>query len=247
MSVRALALSAVVLATPVAALDLAEMTDAEREAFRTEVRAYLLENPEVLMEAIAVLEGREREAQAQADLQLVDLHAAAIFDDGHSFVGGNPDGDITLVEFMDYRCGYCRQAFGEVAQLLETDGNIRFIVKELPILGEQSVLAARFAIAVQQLHGDATYEEVHNALMSFRADITPESLTRIAQGFDLDAPALLAHMDSAPVSDVIAANRQLADLLQISGTPTFVLEDRMIRGYVPLGAMQQLVSASRAD
>lgn len=247
MSFRALAVTAALLASPVHALDLASMTDAERDAFRAEVRRYLLDNPEVLMEAIAVLEARERDAQAQADLQLVELHAAAIFNDGHSWVGGNPEGDVTLVEFMDYRCGYCRQAFAEVAQLLESDGNIRFIVKEYPILGEQSVLAARFAIAVQQLHGDATYEEVHNALMSFRADITPDSLTRLAQGFDLDAGPILATMNSPEVTAVIEENRQLGSLMQVTGTPTFVLEDRMIRGYVPLSTMEQLVASARAD
>ena len=247
MSFRALAVTAALLASPVHALDLASMTDAERDAFRAEVRSYLLDNPEVLMEAIAVLEARERDAQAQADLQLVELHAAAIFNDGHSWVGGNPEGDVTLVEFMDYRCGYCRQAFAEVAQLLESDGNIRFIVKEYPILGEQSVLAARFAIAVQQLHGDATYEEVHNALMSFRADITPDSLTRLAQGFDLDAGPILATMNSPEVTAVIEENRQLGSLMQVTGTPTFVLEDRMIRGYVPLSTMEQLVASARAD
>lgn len=247
MSFRALAVTAALLASPVHALDLASMTDAERDAFRAEVRSYLLDNPEVLMEAIAVLEARERDAQAQADLQLVELHAAAIFNDGHSWVGGNPEGDVTLVEFMDYRCGYCRQAFAEVAQLLESDGNIRFIVKEYPILGEQSVLAARFAIAVQQLHGDATYEEVHNALMSFRADITPDSLTRLAQGFDLDARPILAAMNSPEVTAVIEENRQLGSLMQVTGTPTFVLEDRMIRGYVPLSTMEQLVASARAD
>ncbi len=247
MSFRALALTAALLASPVHALDLTAMTDAERDAFRAEVRSYLLDNPEVLMEAIAVLEARERDAQAQADLQLVDLHAAAIFDDGHSWVGGNPEGDVTLVEFMDYRCGYCRQAFGEVAQLLESDGNIRFIVKEYPILGEQSVLAARFAIAVHQLHGDDLYEEIHNALMSFRADITPASLTRLAQGFGLDAAPILAAMDSPEVTAVIDANRQLGSLMQVTGTPTFVLEDQMIRGYVPLSTMEQLVATARED
>jgi len=154
---------------------------------------------------------------------------------------------VTLVEFMDYRCGYCRQAFAEVAQLLESDGNIRFIVKEYPILGEQSVLAARFAIAVQQLHGDATYEEVHNALMSFRADITPDSLTRLAQGFDLDAGPILATMNSPEVTAVIEENRQLGSLMQVTGTPTFVLEDRMIRGSVQLSTMEQLVASARAD
>jgi protein-disulfide isomerase len=247
MSARILALAALLLATPVAALDLDAMTDAEREAFRAEVRGYLLENPEVLMEAIAVLEAREREAQAMADVALVDIHAAAIFDDGHSWVGGNPDGDITVVEFMDYRCGYCRQAYAEVEQLLASDGNIRFVVKEYPILGEQSLMAAKFAIAVKQVHGDASYELVHDALMMLRADITPATLTRLAEGFDLEAGPILAAMEGPDVAAVIEANRTLGNLMQISGTPTFVIEDRMVRGYVPLATMEQLVAAERAD
>lgn len=247
MPLRALLPALLLAAAPAVALDLSAMTEADRAAFRDEVRSYLLENPEVLMEAIAVLEAREREAQANADLALVDLHAAAIFEDGHSWVGGNPEGDITLVEFMDYRCGYCRQAFAEVERLLESDGNIRFIVKEYPILGEQSVAAARFAIATHQLHDDATYEAVHNALMTMRTDITPDSLSRLAEALALDPAPILARMDAPEVTAVIEANRQLGDLMQISGTPTFVLDDRMIRGYVPLATMEQLVAAARAD
>jgi protein-disulfide isomerase len=247
MSVRRLLPALLLAATPTLAADLTEMTETDRAAFRAEVRAYLLDNPEVLMEAIAVLEAREREAQANADTALVSIHAAAIFDDGHSWVGGNPDGDITLVEFMDYRCGYCRQAFAEVARLLETDGNIRFIVKEYPILGEQSMAAARFAIATHQLHGDDDYEAVHDSLMALRADITPDSLSRLAEALGLDPAPILARMDAPEVTAVIEANRNLGAMMQISGTPTFVLGDRMIRGYVPLASMEQLVAAARAD
>ena len=148
---------ALCMTLPAKALDLTQMTDEERAIFREEVRAYLMDNPEVIMEAVAVLEAREAEAQAQADLSLVSDNAADIFDDGFSWVGGNPDGDITLVEFLDYRCGFCKRAHGEVAKLLESDGNIRLIVKEFPILGEQSLLASRFAVATKQVAGDDAY------------------------------------------------------------------------------------------
>ncbi len=248
MPVRAL-LPALLLAAAIPAaapaFDLAAMTPEEREAFRAEVRSYLIENPEVLVEAINILEARKREVQAAADTSLIDLHAAAIFEDGHSWVGGNPDGDITLVEFMDYRCGYCRQAFAEVAELLDTDGNIRFIVKEFPILGEESLMAARFAIATLQLHGDEDYEAVHDALMTMRADVTPDSLTRLAETLGLDPAPILARMEAPEVAAVIEANRSLAQQLAISGTPTFVLDDRMLRGYAPLATMQDLVAAAR--
>ncbi|MEN8840679.1 MAG: thioredoxin domain-containing protein, partial [Octadecabacter sp.] len=130
------------------------MTEAERTEFRAEVRAYLLENPEVLMEAIAVLETRQAQAEVLRDDQLVAMNMNALLDDGFSYVGGNPDGDITIIEFTDYRCGFCRRAHPEVAELLESDGNIRMITKEFPILGEQSVVASQFAVATKIVAGD---------------------------------------------------------------------------------------------
>lgn len=245
--ISAVALTAAFSPTPSNALDLDAMTDGERAAFRAEVRAYLLDNPEVLMEAIRVLETRDQQAQIAADVALAQANADALFNDGFSYVGGNPDGDITLVEFMDYRCGYCRQAFAEVEQLLELDGNIRFIVKEFPILGEQSMLAAQFAIATQQVAGDDAYKLVHDALMTLRSDITPDSLTRLGEAFALDTDAIFAAMDSAEVAAVINANQALAQRMQITGTPTFVVEDQMLRGYVPLPQMEQIVAAVRGE
>ncbi|MBI1418411.1 MAG: thioredoxin domain-containing protein [Limimaricola sp.] len=234
-------------ALPAAATDLTQMTDADRAAFRAEVRAYLLDHPEVLMEAINELDQRQQQAAAVADQQLVQDNASAIFNDGHSWVGGNPDGDITMVEFMDYRCGYCKRAFPDVDQLLKTDGNIRYIVKEFPILGPQSVLAAQFAIAVKQIAGDETYATVHNALMGYNSDITMASLGRMAQTLGLDMDAISAKMNSPEVAAVINANRQLAGTLQITGTPTFVVKDQMLRGYLPLAQMEQMVSQIRSN
>ena len=117
------------LALPANALDLSSMTTEERALFRAEVRAYLMDNPQVIMDAVEVLQQREAQQQVQADINLVSDNAQDIFDDGYSWVGGNPEGDITLVEFLDYRCGDCKRAHGEVSKLLKSDGNIRLIVK----------------------------------------------------------------------------------------------------------------------
>ncbi len=148
---------------------------------------------------------------------------------------------------MDYRCGYCKRAFPEVENLLSADGNIRLIVKEFPILGAQSVLAAQFAIATQRIAGEVAYGDVHDALMSQNSDITLASLSELGDAFGLDTPAILAAMDSPEVAQVIDANRALADRLRISGTPTFVIEDQMIRGYVPAAQMQQMVDFLRTE
>lgn len=245
------ALLAIVLATvmalPAAATEIDNMTDAEREAFRAEVRAYLLDNPEVLAEAIAVLRQREAEAETVQDQRMVAANADAIFNDGFSWVGGNPDGDITIVEFLDYRCTYCKKAFPEVSELLSSDGNIRFIVKEFPILGEASVLASRFAIAVKNVEGDEAYGEVHDRLMTLRAEISESSLKRLAEDMKLDFEAIFAEMNSDEITAIIRANHELADKLSISGTPAFIMEDQMVRGYVPLADMRRIVAALRAQ
>ncbi len=238
---------AIALASPVAALELDAMTDTERDAFQAEVRAYILENPEIIREAIGVLQERERAAQLAADAAMAQAASDALFNDGHSFVGGNPDGDITLVEFMDYRCGFCKRAFPEVEALVGTDANIRYIVKEFPILGEESVLASRFAIATQLVAGDAAYKDVHNTLMEFRGDVTAQSLTRLGDELGLDTAAITAKMDDDAVTEIIAKNRALASQLQITGTPTLIFEDQMVRGYVPLAQMEQIVAELRGE
>ncbi len=250
LAIAALAIAA--LSSPALATDLAVMSEAERAAFRAEVRAYLIENPEVLLEAINTLEARQAADQVTADAAMVSSNAAAIFADGRSWVGGNPDGDITLVEFVDYRCGYCKKAHAEVAELIQSDGNIRYVLKEFPILGEQSVLASRFAIAVRAVGGADIYWQMHDALMTLRGDVSPETLDRLATELGLDPAAVRTAMTNPEVDAEIAANHALGDALQISGTPTFVLQDKllrapdsMLRGYVPLATMQELVGDLR--
>ena len=228
-----------------AAADLADLSDDDRAAFRDEVRAYLLENPEVIMEAIQVLKDRDAATEVQNDVALVQDNAAALFNSATDWVGGNKDGDITIVEFMDYRCSYCKKANAEIAELVKSDGNIRFILKEYPILGEQSDLAARFAIAVHQVGGDAAYMAAHETLMVMRADITVAALDKISVDLGLDPAAINARMQTPEVAAVIAANRSLGDIMRVNGTPTFVVQKTLLRGYVPLDGMRQIVADER--
>jgi len=239
------ALFAGLLALPAAALDLDAMSDAERTQFRAEVRSYLMDNPQVILEAVELLQSREAEQQAQADINLVLQNADAIFNDGYSWAGGNLEGDIVLVEFLDYRCSYCKRAHDEVAALLETDGNIKLIVKEFPILGEQSMLASRFAVATKQVAGGESYKAVTDALMTFSGDISMTSLRRLANTFGLDTEAVFARMDTDEVTAEITQTRALAQKLGITGTPTFVMKDELLRGYLPFDQMQAIVAQKR--
>lgn len=247
---RLLATAALLIAgaaIPAHAFDLTQMTDADRTAFRAEVRSYLMDNPEVILEAYQVYEQRQAAAQAAVEEQMLAAYAGQIFNDPNSWVGGNPDGDIVLVEFMDYRCGYCRKAHDEVKQLLETDGNIRFIVKEFPILGDQSVLASRYAIASRMVGGDEAYAKVHDTLMTLKGNVSEKALVRMADKLGLDGEAILAKINDPQVNQIIGANHQLASALQITGTPTFVLGDELLRGYVPLADMMDLVAEARGE
>ena len=238
---------AALVAGGAAAFDVGDMDAAEKEAFGEAVREYLLSNPGVLMEAISVLEEQEAEMRAQAEVGLIAELSDEIFNDDHSFVGGNPDGDVVMVEFIDYRCSFCRRAHPEVAQLLEADGNIKKIIKEFPILGEESVEASRFAIAVLQVDGPEAYEEINNTLIAHRGAFTRDALERIARDKDLSVRKIMRRMDSEEVTEVIRANHALAQRLEINGTPGFVFKDRMVRGYLPLPQMMSTVMEVRTQ
>lgn len=235
------------LATMIALPAAAEMTADERSNFRAEVRAYLLENPEVLVEAMDVLRGQQERQAAERDLAMLRDNAEIIYRNPNDWAGGNPEGDVTVVEFMDYRCSYCRKAYADVEALVQTDGNIRFVLKEFPILGEQSMLSSQFAIAVRQLHGDEAYKAAHDALMEFRGDITGESLARLAEDLGHDGAEIATRMASDEVNTVIRTNHQLASMMEINGTPAFVIDETMVRGYVPLDGMRQIVAGQRDD
>lgn len=240
------ALALAVAALPAAALDLSNMTDSEKAAFGAAVHDYLMKNPEVLVEAINELQQRQQTEAAKGDQALIAENAQDLFQSSDDWVGGNPQGDLTIVEFMDYKCGYCKKAFPDVTRLLKDDGKIRFVVKEFPILGPQSELGARFAIAVRQVAGDAAYGKVHNALMAFRGDITEASLKKLATDQGLDAAAVMGKMTSDSVTNVIKANYALAQKLKIDGTPGFIIGKDVLRGYAPYDQMKEIVAEERS-
>lgn len=240
------ALPALLLTAALPSSGWADMTAEEREDFREEVRDYLLEHPEILTEMVGILETRKADAAETTDRQLVADHRDALFADGFSYVGGAPDGDVTVVEFLDYQCGYCRRAHPELAELLETDGNIRFIVKELPILGPGSELAARAAVATLIAEGPEAYARLNDTLLRSEGPINDASLDRTLKSVGLDPAKVRAGMEDPEVARRLAETRALAAALDIQGTPAFVFEDRMLRGAAPTAAMEALIAEARA-
>jgi len=224
---------------------MSDMTQAERDAFRAEVRAYLIEHPEVIREAIQVLEARRVAEEAKEDATRVAANADVLTNDGISWIGGNPDGDVTVVEFLDYRCGYCKRAHPEVKKLLESDPNIRLVVKEFPILGPDSIAAARMALAALEIDR-GKFGDLHDALMSFEGSLTETVAYQFAAHAGYDIAALKERAGDAEIEARIRDNYALARALGIEGTPGFVVGDRILRGYLPLEGMVATVAEVRA-
>ncbi len=210
------------------------------------IRSYLLTNPGVIIEAVSVYEAQQKAAAAAADTDLITSNHEEIFNDGFSIVRGNPDGDITLVEFSDYNCGFCKKAHGEVEKFVKADGNIRLVIKELPILGQASVLAARAALASSKQDDGKMYPAFNDALITHRGSHTEATIMALATEVGLNVEQLKTDMESQDISDKINKTYSLAQKLRINGTPAFIIGDEVVRGFVPADRLKGLAEAARS-
>ena len=208
------------------------------------IRRYLLENPEVLIETLTIYRERQRVAQEERQKRAVSEYRTALQDDPKTPVLGNPDGDVVIVEFFDYRCGYCRRVVRDLRNLIAEDGNLRVVMKEFPILGPASIRAARAALAsIKQ----GKYEAFHFALMTQPGDMSDGHIERVARAVGLDVEQLKADMESDEIDAMIRSNHELAERLGINGTPAFVFGETLVPGAIDARAMRQLIAAERAN
>ena len=214
-----------------------QMTDNQIKKLALEA---ILENPEIIMQAVAILEKRERE-QAASGANTVRLQ---VEQDPNSPNLGNPAGDVTVVEFFDYNCPYCRQAGKTVQVLLAADANVRVIYREWPILGEASVYAARAVLAAR---AQGKYEEFHWALMNGEGRASEASILKTARDLDLDITKLKADMISPAVEAHIAQSNVLARKLGFTGTPAFIVGNRTAPGMLSVDEITALVAEARAS
>lgn len=228
--------AASVLALPMQAQDMDEA------ALKALILDTIRDNPQIVMEAIEILQAREAEAQAVASAQALQAQRAALENDPNAPVMGNPDGDVTIVEFFDYNCGFCRRVFPTVKELVEGDGNIRVVMREWPILGEESVFAARAALASRK---QGKYAAFHDALMANQGRASQANVLSIADDLGMDIDQLRADMAGPEVDAHIEASRQLTQSLGLNGTPAFVFGDQLIPGAIDLNQMKQLVASLR--
>jgi len=238
----ALLLSGTLACGEAAAGTAADESTTHRAATAQVVRAYLLEHPEVIREALGVLQQREAAAEATAKKQALATHRNELLTEPSSPVLGNPSGDVTVVEFFDYRCGYCKRVSPAVASLLAADANVKLVLKELPILGPDSWLAAKSALAA---HKQGRYAAFHKGLLETPTiDATAIDALAASQGLDLDK--FKADRDDPATTAALEKNQHLAGALGINGTPAFVIGDRLVPGSANAATLGELVAAVRA-
>lgn len=221
------------------------LSPAQKQQMEQVVRDYLINNPEVIMEAINALQAREQaatEARQQDAMKVVENDLKNNPNDPSI---GNPDGDVTMVEFFDYRCGFCKRVFGDVQTLLKEDGKIRLVLKEFPILGPESEYASRAAQAVW-LHQKDKYPPFHTAMMENKGALGEEKVMELAQAAGVDTTALKDQMTDPRIAQTFEATAKQAQLLGISGTPAFVFGTQVQPGAMPLEMMKEMVGVVRA-
>jgi protein-disulfide isomerase len=242
----ALALAIGVLSAGSAQAEHNQANSPEQTEIERAVHKYLLDHPEVLIEVLGVLRERERATEAERARASIAAHREELVNDPASPVAGNSDGDVTLVEFFDYHCAYCKRVLKDVMTMLDDDPGLRIVFKEFPILGPDSIVASRAALASRNQDPDK-YLEFHNALMSTRGRLTQSRILALARDVGFDAERLLTDMDSPEVTAAIKRNLALAASLGINGTPTFVIGDQLIPGAIDLDALKKLVTLARSS
>ena len=218
----------------------------QREEIGKIIKDYLLTHPEVIQDVMAELEKRQQSADAEKHRAAVVENKATLFSSPHQVVLGNPQGNVTMVEFFDYNCGFCKRAMTDMLDLIKTDNNLKFVLKEFPVLGEGSVEAARVAVAARMQDANGKkYIEFHQKLLGSRGAADKMRALAVAKEVGFDMPRLERDMGSDEVKKTIEENMKLAEALGVNGTPSYVVGEEVVIGAVGLDTLREKISAER--
>lgn len=227
--------------TPASALSAAQQ-DEVRELIRT----FLLEKPEIIIEAVQLYQTKqEAQAQEEARAALV-ANRTHLETDPATPIAGNPNGNVTIVEFFDYNCGYCKKMIPDIQELLKTDDNIRYVFKDVPILRPESRTAAKASLAAWKLAPDK-YFDFHVALMGSRGEMKEERLLKTAESVGINPDKLKSAMADPEIDKIINRNLNLMQMLRLNGTPAFIIGDEVLPGAVDLATLREIVARKRAS
>lgn len=217
----------------------------QRTAVVELIKETLLKNPELIQEALVELERRNQVAQVEAQRNALAAEKASLIDPASSMIAGNPQGDVTLIEFMDYNCGFCKRAMEDVRALAKDDPKLKLVIKDFPILGPDSVEASRVAIAVKNQLQGPKYWEFHLKLMSAKGRVNGAKALEIAREAGADIERVKKEMEAPATRAVIEQTVALGDRLGLTGTPAFIVGDEVVFGAVGQAALKQKIEAVR--
>ena len=237
----AIGVASMVISTPHSNAD-ADKVTISKEALGDHIRSYLIDNPDVVVAALAEFERIEKEKEQEAFKDKLSDYKATIDETNFPTVAGNPDGDVTVIEFFDYNCGYCKRGFNEVQTLIEADPNVKIVFQEYPILGPSSLLAGQYALAATQ---QDKYFEFHAALMNHSGSKSEAILTKIAEDLGLDVAKLKEDAASEAVQEELDRLAAVARDFGIRGTPAFIVGDYLAPGYMSAEQMEQIIANAR--
>ncbi len=212
--------------------------------FNERIRAYILDNPEVIIEAIQIWQQQQEQAEAQQYQNALAGLQDALYHNPDPPVLGNPEGDVAVIEFVDYNCGFCRRVFNDLMALIETDSQVKLLMKEFPILGSGSLAASQAALAAQR---QGEYAALHVAMMQANGQLDEARVLAIAADIGLDVEQLQIDMHDPAITATLQRNQTLAQQLGINGTPAFIIGEEIVRGAVSVSQLRQLVAAARRN
>ena len=218
------------------------LTQAQKEEIEKVVHDYLLAHPELMIEVLHAAEAKLKAEKAKETRLLIAARKDQLLHDAAAPVGGNPEGDVTIVEFFDYRCPYCKQVEPTLEALIKQDAKIRVVYKEFPVLGPPSVFASRLALAARK---QGKYAAFHAAMMAAKGQITEDVVLQVAKAVGIDVEQARADMSAPEINDLIQRNKALAEELDIQGTPTFIIGDTLIPGATDIDSLRKLVRSAR--
>lgn len=223
----------------------AHAQDIDRGEIEKIVREYLLQNPEVISEALTELDRREKAAEEAARLQVLTDSADILLNSTRQVVLGNPEGSVTMVEFFDYNCGYCKRAHGDMVKLIEEFSDLKVVLKEFPVLGQGSVEAAQVAVAVNTLDPEK-YGEFHEALLLSRGQANRESAMQAATAVGLSEDEISEAMKTDEAGQTIEEVYSLANRLGLTGTPSYVIGNEVVMGAVGYDQLRSKLDSVRS-
>ena len=222
-----------------------DFNNAKKNEINKLIKNYIVDNPEIIIEAIEIFQKKQSFNAIKKEKEIINSLSSELYNDPNSYFFGNENSELNIVEFIDYNCGYCKKNHEVMMNIIDANNDIKYIIKELPILGESSLLASKFAINIYLVDGPKIYEKFYDKLMRHNSQLNFEILNKIAKKVGSSIKDFNSQLNVDSVNSVILKNLTLADKLSMDGTPTFIIEENSFRGFISFDQHQEIIDNLR--